>query len=501
MFTEYINEFDQFLTSDSGSSKNDDLLFDFMQQNENTESNMNLKYFPLTSSSSYSLLDSTVASNDGSSGDKHSANFNINVNDQIYTETFGLLSPTETIKSAEYGNVDNKNYTQMQKQQQQLQLLLQQQQQQQMINQLQHQQQQYVAGLPSTPNSSYILGGQSGNYYASSNSNGFPVTSNSTTGANSTNILGLFDFTGGSQAKNMNIFSSGNNNNLIDTEESSNNFTTVNNSSLVMPDYSFLQTLSTSTTKTASPVTPPTQGSRVSSICESVDTPFTSNSDNESIGSFSESPYYKDMFAKTRLNSLQNNIPEETEVDLEDEETQRLVQHQTEESLNQFEELQNDPALWSVINAGDNNNSSQSPKANNEAFKCSHCKSTFSTLPSLVHHLDKLKIVHSCKCPVKGCPYRLVGLPRRIELERHCLSQHSLKLETAEQVSKSGKGVSKTDRGSNWKYSCTHDGCGRKFKRKDSLRRHSHLVHENPNSRFNQKLRIQESLLGSHNAV
>ncbi|GME95525.1 unnamed protein product [[Candida] boidinii] len=500
MFTEYINDFDQFLNSDSGSSKNDDILFDFMQQSENTESNMNLKYFPLTSSSSYSLLNSTVTSNDGSSGDNQLTTININSNDQINTETFGLLSPTETIKSAEYGNIDNKNYTQIQ-QQQQLQLLLQQQLQQQ--QQQQQQQQNYLTGLPSTPNSSFILGSQLGNYSVSSKNSGFPATNNSMNGAQNANgMFGLFDFAGSNnQVNNMNVFSLSNNNNLINTEESTSNSTNVNNTSMVIPDYSFLQTLSTSTIKTTSPVTPPTQDSRVSSICESVDTPFTSNSDSESTGSFSESPYYKDMFAKTRLNSLQNNIPEETEIDLEDEETQRLVQHQTEESLNQFEALQNDPALWSVINSGDNNNYNQSSKVNNEVFKCSHCKSTFPTLPSLVHHLDKLKIVHSCKCPVKGCPYRLVGLPRRIELERHCLSQHSLKLETAEQVSKSGKGVSKTDRGSNWKYSCNHDGCGRKFKRKDSLRRHSHLVHENPNSRFNQKLRIQESLLGSHNTV
>lgn len=46
---------------------------------------------------------------------------------------------------------------------------------------------------------------------------------------------------------------------------------------------------------------------------------------------------------------------------------------------------------------------------------------------------------------------------------------------------------------------CGIKGCGRMFKRKDSLRRHERLVHENRNSRFNQHLRMQCIVLGDHN--
>ncbi|ODV84747.1 hypothetical protein CANARDRAFT_28889 [[Candida] arabinofermentans NRRL YB-2248] len=178
----------------------------------------------------------------------------------------------------------------------------------------------------------------------------------------------------------------------------------------------------------------------------------------------------------------------------------------------------NDYALWDIL---------KSRKHKGGSYQCSHCTDIFTTAEDFIFHLDKFKLVRSHNCPVKNCPYRIIGLPRRPELVRHCLSQHSETLENLirkEQglpieapnlqnghpydqrdesiVVYGGHSMESDNKSSKREHlnKCFRDGCGKKFKRKDSLQRHERLVHENKNSRFNQRLRMQRTILGNGDA-
>ncbi|KAH3669403.1 hypothetical protein OGAPHI_001524 [Ogataea philodendri] len=175
------------------------------------------------------------------------------------------------------------------------------------------------------------------------------------------------------------------------------------------------------------------------------------------------------------------------------------IHHGSSESkLSSLEQLQKDPSLWELL---------KSVQKKGGSYRCSHCTEKFSTVEQFILHLDKFKLVRSNKCPVKDCPYRIIGLPRKPELMRHCLSQHSETLENLLKVqrgveldgvsmSSSLAGDSNDDPGRKKLNVCTREGCGKKFRRKDSLQRHERLVHENQNSRFNQRLRMQKTILG-----
>ncbi|KAG7932400.1 hypothetical protein KL934_003843 [Ogataea polymorpha] len=171
-----------------------------------------------------------------------------------------------------------------------------------------------------------------------------------------------------------------------------------------------------------------------------------------------------------------------------------------ESALSQVEQLQKDSSLWELLNSVPKKGSS---------YKCSHCTEQFNTVESFILHLEKYKLVRSNKCPVKDCPYRIIGLPRKPELRRHCLSQHSETLENllrlkfqegiepdVRTLSKPKNNESEVDPKKKKPNVCPREGCGKKFRRKDSLQRHERLVHENQNSRFNQRLRMQKTILG-----
>ncbi|ODV59353.1 uncharacterized protein ASCRUDRAFT_71712 [Ascoidea rubescens DSM 1968] len=80
--------------------------------------------------------------------------------------------------------------------------------------------------------------------------------------------------------------------------------------------------------------------------------------------------------------------------------------------------LKKDRRLWE----------SASRKPKKGSYKCAHCSLPFSTLVDFAEHLDSNKIDRAYKCPFEDCIWRYVGLPRRAELKRHCLSQHNFEL-------------------------------------------------------------------------
>lgn len=98
-------------------------------------------------------------------------------------------------------------------------------------------------------------------------------------------------------------------------------------------------------------------------------------------------------------------------------------------------------------------------------YFCSHCPQQYRTILDMTQHMDSALIVRPFHCPEPDCPWHICGFPTASEWCRHTRSQH-------------GKVVMMR---------C--GGCEKRFSRKDSLKRHAVLVHDNSNSRYNRKMR------------
>ncbi|KAF6009878.1 hypothetical protein HII12_003424 [Brettanomyces bruxellensis] len=117
-------------------------------------------------------------------------------------------------------------------------------------------------------------------------------------------------------------------------------------------------------------------------------------------------------------------------------------------------------------------------------YKCLHCGQVFPSVVVFAKHLDENRLIRF-KPPAdsKESEY-LFGTStpgpetRTLIASRKVASVDGMKMNI-----------------------CGIKGCGRMFKRKDSLRRHERLVHENKNSRFNQRLKMQCIVLGDHEPV
>ena len=98
-------------------------------------------------------------------------------------------------------------------------------------------------------------------------------------------------------------------------------------------------------------------------------------------------------------------------------------------------------------------------------FFCSHCSEQFRTILDLAAHMDKYGVVRGFHCEDMDCPWHVCGFATVSEWSRHTKSQHGSVPVTTCEV------------------------CNKPFIRKDSLKRHTQLVHENENSRYNRKMR------------
>jgi hypothetical protein len=96
---------------------------------------------------------------------------------------------------------------------------------------------------------------------------------------------------------------------------------------------------------------------------------------------------------------------------------------------------------------------------------CSHCSEQFRTILDLAAHMDKYGVVREFHCEDVDCPWHVCGFTTTSEWSRHTKSQHGSVLVITCEV------------------------CYKPFTRKDSLKRHTQLVHENENSRYNRRLR------------
>lgn len=102
-------------------------------------------------------------------------------------------------------------------------------------------------------------------------------------------------------------------------------------------------------------------------------------------------------------------------------------------------------------------------------FFCSHCPASFRTICELATHMDRDMVTRPFHCPDADCPWHVCGFPTASEWCRHTRSQHGGETDGVE---------------------CKE--CGKRFTRKDSLKRHGVLVHANEESRWNRKRRKME---------
>lgn len=116
-------------------------------------------------------------------------------------------------------------------------------------------------------------------------------------------------------------------------------------------------------------------------------------------------------------------------------------------------------------------------------YRCAHCPSTFSTIFEYASHLDEYRVERKYKCPFKRCAWRILGLPRRSDLRRHCAIQHKYELykELKRDLNLSEDAYPSLI--------CPVLFCQKEFYRRDAFKRHLSIVHQNENSRFNKRLK------------
>lgn len=105
-------------------------------------------------------------------------------------------------------------------------------------------------------------------------------------------------------------------------------------------------------------------------------------------------------------------------------------------------------------------------------YACIHCDLIFPDLSHFVQHLDSNRLIRYIPPSNLGRNDFIYGA---IQADEKAI------MATEQVFNIDGNQVSV----------CGIIGCGRVFKRKDSLHRHERLVHENRNSRFNQKIRMK----------
>ncbi|CAI2002574.1 hypothetical protein SEUBUCD646_0G03060 [Saccharomyces eubayanus] len=117
------------------------------------------------------------------------------------------------------------------------------------------------------------------------------------------------------------------------------------------------------------------------------------------------------------------------------------------------------------------------------SYRCSHCSDNFPTILMFAAHLDKFNLRRPYTCPIKQCPWKILGFLQATGLRRHCASQHRGELDVEMEKSLNLR-VEKYPG-----LSCPFSICQKTFKRKDAYKRHVAMVHNNADSRFNKRLK------------
>ncbi|SCU81985.1 LAFA_0C08372g1_1 [Lachancea sp. 'fantastica'] len=137
-----------------------------------------------------------------------------------------------------------------------------------------------------------------------------------------------------------------------------------------------------------------------------------------------------------------------------------------------YEQLINDKPLMEAL----------SKRVKRGYYRCAHCPKMFSSLLDYAKHIDEFQIQRDYKCPFVLCPWKILGLPRRPELRRHCAIQHKM------EIPLELKSLLKLGDSDFPIMECPSPYCDKTFFRRDSYARHVAMVHDKLDSRFNKRL-------------
>lgn len=141
-------------------------------------------------------------------------------------------------------------------------------------------------------------------------------------------------------------------------------------------------------------------------------------------------------------------------------------------NLTLVEQLQADKPLLNAVHK----------KQKRGSYRCAHCPETFSNIMEYAEHMDIFNIKREYKCPFPLCAWKILGLPRRSDLRRHCAIQHKTELRSDLKQLLNLKDETYPI------IQCDNVFCEKEFYRKDAYNRHIAIVHDNKKSRFNKKL-------------
>lgn len=149
-----------------------------------------------------------------------------------------------------------------------------------------------------------------------------------------------------------------------------------------------------------------------------------------------------------------------------------LTPSSADEHISLVDQIKNDKPLFEVI----------SKKQKRGSYKCAHCPKTFPNIIEYAGHMDDFGIKREFKCPFVLCPWKVLGLPKRSDLRRHCAIQHK------DELKSELKDFLNLKEGAFPTILCSNKYCEKEFYRKDAFTRHVAIVHQNKKSRFNKKL-------------
>lgn len=125
-------------------------------------------------------------------------------------------------------------------------------------------------------------------------------------------------------------------------------------------------------------------------------------------------------------------------------------------------------------------------------FSCLHCELKFSNIQQYAEHLDEVEVSGPYKCPFVECCWKYFGMKTTQKLRRHCALQHISELTDEMKTILNIKSDSYPE------IACTSEYCDKTFIRKDFILRHQQMVHNNPNSRFNNRLNKVKHFIDHH---
>lgn len=148
------------------------------------------------------------------------------------------------------------------------------------------------------------------------------------------------------------------------------------------------------------------------------------------------------------------------------------VKSTSQNELSLVQQLHNDQPLLNAIAVNKKRGS----------YRCAHCPKTFLNIFDYAAHMDSYNINREYKCPFALCPWKILGLPRRSDLRRHCAIQHKHELPNDLKEYLNLKDETYPT------IKCSNKICGKTFYRRDAYNRHVNIVHGTKDSRFNRRV-------------